>query len=79
MNRKSQYKDLQKWFETCKRYKRRYYDKTAIYPPSAWTTEQDKLVLEHSMTDHELSDKIGHSVRAIQIRRHRLKYGGGIV
>ena len=79
MNRKSQYKDLNKWFETCKRYRRRYYEKTAVYPPSAWTAEQDQLVLEHSMTDHELSEKIGHSVRAIQIRRHRLKRGGGCI
>lgn len=31
------------------------------------------MVLEHSMTDTELSAVIGHSVKAIQERRHRLK------
>lgn len=39
----------------------------------SWTTEQEELILEHKMTDHELSEKIGHSVKAIQIKRCRLK------
>ena len=36
--------------------------------------EEDNLILEHSIPDTELHKIIGRSVRAIQARRHRLKY-----
>ena len=72
-NRKKYYADMEKFRKTRKAQRKKYYDKTAIYKPSNWTLEQDKMVLEHTITDTELSAKIGHSVRAIQNRRHRLK------
>lgn len=71
--RKESYKNMEKFRNTWNAQKKRYYDKTAIYPPSSWTLEQDKAVLEHSISDTELSNIIKHSVRAIQIRRSRLK------
>lgn len=49
------------------------YRKTAIYKPNFWTSEQDKKVLKHDISDSELSAIIHHSVKAIQIRRSRLK------
>lgn len=73
MNRKEGYCDMQRYRETCNRQNRRYYGKTAIYKPSHWSEHDDELVLAHSVSDHALSEKIGHSVRAIQIRRSRLK------
>lgn len=76
MCRKEQYKDLEKHRITCRKQRRRYYAKTAVYKPSTWTDEQIRLVLERKMTDHELSAKIGHSVKAIQIKRSRLKKKG---
>lgn len=72
-NRKKDYKDMGKFLRTRNSQRNRYYAKTAIYEPSCWTSDQDKLVLEHSVTDHELSALIGHSVKAIQVRRCRLK------
>lgn len=72
-NRKKQYRDMEKYIKTCNSQKKRYYDKTAIYKPSCWTSKQDELVLKHTFPDSELSAKIGHSVEAIQIRRSRLK------
>lgn len=73
MNRKKQYRDLRKHRETCNRQNRRYYGKSAIYERHSWTSEEDDAVLEHSIPDSELSPKLGHSVRAIQIRRSRLR------
>ena len=72
-NRKKDYKDMDKFSKTRRAQKNRYYSKTAVYEPSCWTAEQDALVLEHSISDSELSALIGHSVNAIQVRRSRLK------
>lgn len=72
-NRKDKYKDMEKYRNTRNAQRKRYYDKTAKYAPNPWTVDQDKAVLEHSITDFELSTIIGHSVHAIQIRRSRLK------
>ena len=71
--RKDKYKDMEKFRNTRNAQRKRYYDKTAKYNPNPWTSEQDKAVLEHNITDTELSNLIGHSVKAIQIRRSRLK------
>ena len=72
-NRKKSYKDMEKFLKTRNAQRSRYYDKTAVYEPNPWTPYQDKLVLEHIITDSELSSLIGHSVSAIQQRRYRLK------
>lgn len=72
MNRKESYKDLDRYRETCRQQRLRYYQKTAG-PWAHWTDWEDDLVLKHEKTDHELSQIIGHSVKAIQIRRSRLK------
>ena len=72
-NRKENYADMEKFRKTRKEQRKRYYDKTAWKKPKSWTEEDDKSVLSHDITDTELSKIIGHSVRAIQIRRSRLK------
>lgn len=62
--------------------KNKYYRERAIgCERHHWDEWEDELVMEHSMTDTELSKKIKHSVKAIQGRRHRLKklYGEGVV
>ena len=72
-NRKELYSDMEKFKKTRNAQKQRYYSKTAIYGHSQWTSKQDKMVLEHKITDTELSVVIGHSVNAIQRRRWSLK------
>lgn len=72
-NRKYAYANMQKFRKTTNAQKKRYYSKTEFYGPSTWTVEQDKMVLEHLITDTELSKIIRHSVKAIQVRRCRLK------
>ncbi|MCD8007101.1 MAG: hypothetical protein LUF29_09110 [Oscillospiraceae bacterium] len=55
--------------------RKRYYGKTANrYPKRAWTDEEIRLVLEHSIPDSKLSEKIGRSVKGIQEKRRRLKH-----
>jgi len=72
MLRKKNYKDIDKFRKTRNAQKRRYYGKT-ICGPNMWTYEQDMLIMEHANTDTELSAIVGHSVKGIQARRHRLK------
>jgi len=60
--------------EQKRRDRKRYYGKTANrYPKRAWTVEEKRLVLEHSIPDSELSAKIQRSVKSIQEERRRLK------
>lgn len=73
MNRKEKYADLAQWQETCMDQKRRYYRQTATFTKIPWTPDEDQMVLEHQETDTALSRRIGHSVAAIQKRRHTLK------
>lgn len=73
-NRQHLYKDKAKARATHRAQNLRYYRKTQIYTGrSKWTPEEDKLVLEHSITDTELSNTIHRSVSAIQNRRSKLK------
>ena len=74
-NRPENYVSRDKWRKTTQAQKKRYYKKTAKYKPSNWTYEHDNLVLDHNLTDTELSGKIGHSVQAIQARRYKLTHG----
>lgn len=72
-NRKYAYADMEKFRKTTNAQKKRYYNKTNFHCSNVWTAEQDKMVLEHLITDTELSKIIQHSVKAIQVRRCRLK------
>lgn len=71
-----QYKDKEKCRQIRNEQRARYYKKTAIYQGREWTAYEDKMVLEHSMPDMELSALLQRGVRAIQIRRCRLKKKG---
>ena len=75
MLRKSNYRDLDKWKTRCREQKRRYYSKTqyARNGNVKWTEEENNLVLQHNITDTELSKLIGRSVASIQTQRSVLK------
>lgn len=77
MNRKDAYASLDKWKDTCRKQKQRYYGKTQIYSDVSkkckWTYEEDMKILRHEKSDHELASELKRSVRAIQVRRCRLK------
>lgn len=74
--RKEQYKDLDKWRTSVTNYNREYYRKTANHERREWTKEEDDLVMKHDCLDRDLSDKIDRSMKAIVIRRHKLKKDG---
>lgn len=76
MNRPQKYADKNLWRETCRRQKGRYYAKTAIYRKRAWTEEEDAAVMEHAVSDTQLSSLIQRSVRSIQCRRSKLTKAG---
>lgn len=73
--RKHEYTDMEKYQRVKQDYYKRYYGKSAIYDRRAWTPYEDSLVLLHSISDRELSGKIKRSMKAIQVRRSRLKKG----
>jgi len=75
MNRKNCYKDLSKWRKTVRKQKNRYYRKTtyAENHKKPWTRKEINMVMEHKITDTELSSLIGRSVGAIQKMRFTQK------
>lgn len=43
MNRKEDYRDMEKYHKACQRQHRRYYSKTSfLYPSHPWTAEEGK-------------------------------------
>lgn len=71
--RAKKYKDADKLRKTRNAQKKRYFSKTAIYKPRRWTDMEDVIVLEHKNPDMEISKQIERSVKAIQVRRVKLK------
>lgn len=66
-------KNEKKFKDNRSKYNKKYYARTRKYNYSKWTEEMDKIVLEHKITDTEISKLISKSVMAIQVRRWRLK------
>lgn len=58
------------------KYNKKYYARTRGYDKREWTDEEDVMVLEHDITDTELSKILERSVAAIQTRRCILKRKG---
>jgi hypothetical protein len=73
INRKSDYKNIEKWRETCHKQRLKYYRKTANAENhrKPWTPEEIEIVMLHEVSDHMISKIIGRSVMAIQMIRHK--------
>lgn len=58
-----------------KRYNKKYYSnyEEAKCRYKKWDIVDDIYVIEHKMTDRKLSEMLGRSIRAIQVRRAYLK------
>lgn len=74
MNRKNEYKDLEKWRKSCENQRKRYYAKTtdAENKNKPYSDREIELILQHDITDTQLSKMIGRSVKAIQVKRAKL-------
>lgn len=79
MLRKSQYRDMEKFKRTKREQHARYYHRTQDAPNSRqrWTCEEIELLMQKSMPDRELSEKIGRSMKAIITKRHKVMRMGG--
>ena len=75
MNRKSLYKDMEKYRATRNAQKNRYFSRTtyAENRRQQWTIQELNIIMAHEKSDMEISKEIGRSVRAIQEMRHRAK------
>ena len=71
MNRKNHYRNLDKWRKACNRTRKRNYNKTSFAKNhnQRWTLQEIEIVMKHEITDFEISQKIGRSVQAIQVKR----------
>ncbi len=72
---KQTYKDMDKFYKTKRRLKKKYYEQTknAINGRKPYTEEEIELIMSHTMTDRELSLKLGRSMKAIQRKRYEIK------
>ena len=72
--RKRDYADIEKWRNTVTTYNRKYYQSISYARNSykKWTQEEDRIVLEHTIPDREISKLLGRSMKAIIQRRHNL-------
>ena len=71
MNRKSEYRNIDKWREACYRQRLKYYRKTAYAKNSGkrWTDEEIEIVMKHEIPDYMISQMLGRSVASIQVAR----------
>jgi hypothetical protein len=68
----------QKWAETARRYSQRTGSEPGDFGGhkrgrKSWDAEEDRLVLEHAVPDRQLAEEIDRTVRAIAMRRSRLR------
>lgn len=77
MLRKSKYKDLEKYKKTKREQQKRYYDKTqdALNSRKCWTPREIKIIMAKNMSDRELSRILGRSMKAIEVKRSKIKHG----
>lgn len=71
--RKQGYSDIDKWRKTVTSYNKKYYSRTAVYPPRPWTENEIQMLFDETITDYELSEKIHRSMKAIVLKRHRVR------
>lgn len=75
MLRKSEYKDLEKYKKTKREQEKRYYGKTqdVLNSRKYWTPREIKMIMAKNMSDRELSQILGRSMKAIQVKRYKIK------
>lgn len=73
---KNTYKDMEKFYKTKRRQKKKYYEQTlqnAVNNKKPYTQEEIDMILEHKLSDRELSVLLGRSMKAIQKKRYQEK------
>lgn len=77
MLRKSSYKDLEKFKETKREQQKRYYQKTQNAPNkmTRWQPDEIAMIMAKNVSDRKLSQMLGRSMKAILLKRHKVKCG----
>ena len=75
MKCKKNFKDINKYRVYREKQKRKYYGSRdfSIEEKRPWTEEEVRIVMEHKLTDTETAKMIMRSVKAIQVKRSRMK------
>ncbi|MBR3429980.1 MAG: hypothetical protein IKG87_07785 [Clostridia bacterium] len=75
MKSRKAYRDAEKYRQYRNGYNNRYYRRTQFCARSKmpWSEEEEKLAMEHKHTDTEIAKMIGRSVRAIQLKRNKIR------
>lgn len=75
MNRKKGYADLQKHRNTCNKQIKRYYSQRNFGDgkPHRWTEHEIDMIMKHEITDTEIARILHRSVKAIQVKRVKVK------
>ena len=80
MKCKKMYADKEKYRKYRNGYNSRYYARTQNAPNKRqrWTLHDMDMIIKREVSDTELSKLLGRSVRAIQMKRQKLKKEGAI-
>lgn len=75
MNRKENYADIELYKKTKREQARRHRAKygSGSYAKRAWSAIENRMVIEHNISDAELARRLGRSQNAIQVHRSRLR------
>ncbi len=73
---KELYKNMERYYETKRKHRKKYYSKSANAQNSnkRLTEQEIQMILEHKIPDSELSEQIGRSLKAIQNARMRYRH-----
>ena len=71
------YKDIDEGRKRRNEYKKQYrtINQNGSNVGKYYTPDEDRKIMEHKVSDRELSIMLGRQISAIQIRRNRLKKG----
>lgn len=72
---KNTYKDMDKFYKHKREKRKEYYGRTknASNGNKRFTEEEIDLILKHEVSDRELAEKLGRSMKAIQNARANYK------
>lgn len=75
--RKSDYKDIERYRELKRNQLKRFYAKTSYSSnyKKRYTAEEYKMIVDHNLTDMEISSLLGRSVNSIRKVRYRISKG----
>ncbi len=74
--KKTDYNNIDDYYKVKRKHNKMYYSKTsnALNNGKTFTKEELKMIVDHNISDRELADKLGRSMKSIQNARNRVKH-----